>query len=158
MGDQAAPDFCVSQLNNRDIKMDIPRLATIEKDYWELESGEARHAKAPDTFWIPSREERESLEVGAGVKLLFIIETEDENSRIEHAVERMWVIVKLRLSGIYIGILDSEPATFEPEPGFLARGSEIIFKPEHIIDISQPPRRYIIEEYGANFFSEVDDG
>jgi hypothetical protein len=136
--------------------MDIPRLATLEQDYWELESGEARHAEAPKTFWIPPRKERESLEVGTGVKLLFIIETEDE-SGIERCVERMWVIIKRRLPGIYIGVLDSEPATFEPEPEFLAKGAEIVFKTEHIIDISKPSREYIIKEYRANFLS-VDAG
>lgn len=131
--------------------MDIPSLATIENDFWELESGEARHAESPETFWIPPRNEREALEPGSGVKLLFIIETEDE-SGIEQGVERMWVIVKKRIEGFYIGILDSEPATFEPDPEFLCRGAEIVFKPEHVIDISNPPREYIVDEYGEDFF------
>jgi hypothetical protein len=127
--------------------MDIPRLATLKIDYWELESGEARHAASPDTFWIPNRRDRETLKPGSGVKLLFIIETEDETG-IQQGVERMWVIIKRRLPGVYIGILDSEPATFEPDPSFLSRGSEIVFKPEHIIDISDPSKEYIIREYG----------
>ena len=55
--------------------MDIPRSATIELDSWQLESGEAQHARSPDTFWIPARDERESLKVGTGVKLLFGIES-----------------------------------------------------------------------------------
>jgi hypothetical protein len=136
--------------------MDVPRLASIERDAWQLQSGEARHAESPETFWIPPRHERESLRVGAGVKLLFEIEAEGEQG-CERGVERMWVIIKRRLAGLYVGVLDSQPATVKPDPRFLTRGSEVVFGPEHIIDISEPSREYIEEHYGAGFF-ESDVG
>jgi hypothetical protein len=135
--------------------MDIPQFATIEQDGWQLESGEARHAEAPETFWIPAREARDSLDVGAGVKLLFDIAVEDDSGS-QRGVERMWVIVKRRLPGVYIGVLDSVPASIEHDSDFLARGSEVVFGPEHVIDISQPPRDYIEEHYGSDFFSRED--
>ena len=131
--------------------MDIPRLASIERDAWQLQSGEARHTEYPESFWIPPRQERESLKVGAGVKLLFEIEAEGEHGP-ERGVERMWVIVRRKLPGLYVGVLDSQPQTIEPDPRFLARGSEVVFAPEHIIDISEPSREYIEEHYGADFF------
>jgi len=40
------------------------RLASFDKDYWELRNGEECHEKDPDTFWIPSLEERKSLRRG----------------------------------------------------------------------------------------------
>jgi hypothetical protein len=128
-------------------------LARIETDGWQLESGEARHAAAPGTFWIPSRSQRESLRPGEAVKLLFEIEA-DHEGRIERGVERMWVIVRGRIGPFYTGVLDSTPASIEPEPSFLARGTEVLFAPEHVVDISAPSRDYIIEHYGPDLLHE----
>jgi hypothetical protein len=36
----------------------------------------------------------------------------------------------------------------------LHEGDVIAFGPEHIADISTPPREYVIEKYGASFFYE----
>ncbi len=126
------------------------RLATLEEDAWELESGEARHAEAPDSFQIPSRDVRESLSVGDAVKLLFNIESEGE-SGLERNVERMWVIIRERVGDLYVGVLDSSPCSIEPDPDFLARGSEVVFGPEHIVDVSSPSSEYILEHYGKEF-------
>lgn len=131
--------------------MKSPRFTTIDDDGWQLESGEARHAETPDTFQIPSRDQRESLVAGDAAKLLFDIEADGEDG-IERGVERMWVIVRRRVGALYVGVLDSTPASIEPDPEFLARGQEILFGPEHIIDISSPPREYILENYGEEFF------
>jgi hypothetical protein len=133
------------------MSVDIPRLATFERDSWRLESGEARHAESPETFWIPSRRERESLGVGAGAKLLFEIETNDAHGPTR-GVERMWVIVRRRLPGLYVGVLDSQPAAAEGDSRVLARGAEVVFGPEHVIDISEPSPEYVEEHYGAGFF------
>ena len=129
------------------------RLATIEEDGWQLESGEARHAAAPDTFWIPARAQRDSLRPGEAAKLLFEIEAENEG-RLERGVERMWVIVRGRIGPFYTGVLDSTPASVEPAASFLARGSEVLFAPEHVVDISTPPREYVVAHYGPDFFRE----
>jgi hypothetical protein len=131
------------------------KLATIERDGWQLESGEARHAEAPETFWIPSREQRDSLKPGEAAKLLFMIEAENQG-QLERGVERMWVIIRGRLGPFYTGVLDSTPVSIEPDPSILTRGTEVIFAPEHVIDVSAPSREYILKEYGAHFFSPED--
>ena len=51
---------------------------------FELESGEQLHAEAPDTFWIPPLDARQSLSSGDLVKLVFRIEEDGEVN-----VERM---------------------------------------------------------------------
>jgi hypothetical protein len=73
------------------------RFATIDTDGWQLESAEARHAVRPDTFWIPPRAQREGLQPGDGVKLLFQIATA-EGAGTEQGVERMWEDVAHRAS------------------------------------------------------------
>jgi hypothetical protein len=116
----------------------------MDVDFWELESGEQRHADSPDSFWIPPRSERTSLRVGQAAKLLFAIEA-DDNGQVIVSVERMWVFVREVLDGgDYIGILDSVPASFDPTPDmYLALGVEIPFRAEHVIDIANPPQDYV---------------
>jgi hypothetical protein len=128
-----------------------PRLATIDVDGWQLESGEARHRESPETFPIPTRDQREALVAGDAAKLMFDIESEGEDG-IEREVERMWVIVHRRFGNVYVGVLDNTPVTIEPDPEILARGSEVVFGPEHIIDITSPPDEYIVEHFGETFF------
>jgi uncharacterized protein YegJ (DUF2314 family) len=79
-----------------------------------------------DTFWIPPVERRRNLEVGAIVKLIFRIQT-----KTGEEVERMWVQVKAKKPGMYIGALDNDPFC-ETE---LRAGAEVLFGPEHVIDI-----------------------
>jgi hypothetical protein len=120
------------------------RWPSLEEDYWELESGEARHAEAPSSFWIPSRVEREAVQPGQAVKLLFAIEGEFEDGSIGVQVERMWVFVTERVADGFIGILDNRPDSTEPSPNaYLDIGVEVPFRPEHIIDIADPPQDYV---------------
>ena len=123
-------------------------LTKMATDGWELVSAEDRNAAYPSTFRIPAREIREALTVGDGAKLLFDIET-GENGRI---MERMWVIVKTRIEGGYIGVLDNNPVSSK-NPSLRA-GESITFGPEHIASISTPPREYVVERYGKSFFGE----
>src|SRR5918994_1479017 len=109
------------------------RLARLKDDFWELESGEARHDQHPDKFWIPPRQARDNLRIGQSVKLLFQIEGEAEDGSVETNVERMWAIVAGRVGDLYIGILDNQPATVDA--GLLDEGAEFMFKAEHVIDI-----------------------
>ena len=127
------------------------RVATLEEDGWKLRSGEAAHREHPDTFWIPSPEERWSLKRGQTVKLIFEIEAEDEAGNLEVNAERMWVIVADRIGPHYIGILDNDPATVEAtEDGYLVCGAEIPFLAEHVIDISDDaPADYVAERLAA---------
>ena len=110
------------------------RAPSIERDGWCLESGEDRHAAAPETFWIPSPEARRALCRGCGVKLIFHIDTPDGVD-----VERMWVVVTQRLEdgARFLGVLDSTPCS-EQGPGRLEPGFEIPFEPRHVINILDP--------------------
>ncbi len=119
------------------------RLAELSTDYWQLLSAEEAHAKHPDTFWIPTRQDRENLVRGAAAKMLFEIEATDAKGKIQSGVERMWVIVSEKISDTYFGILDSQPASLKPSDGtYLCFGAEIPFKAEHVIDIQIPPKEY----------------
>ena len=63
----------------------------------------------------------------------------------------MWVIVRRRVGDYYIGVLDNDPGLAEGLT--LRQGSEVLFAPEHISDIGHPPRSYVVEKYGSDFFS-----
>lgn len=119
------------------------RLPTIEKDFWALASGEARHAESPDSFWIPPLSERESLQIGQGVRLIFEIESETEGGTIDRGCERMWVVVSEIVPPYFIGRLNNQPAVVEEDSDFyLTRDAEVPFLPEHVIDIQQPPAAF----------------
>ena len=120
------------------------RLADIERDFWELRSGEAAHQAHADTFWIPPLEARQNLKRGQVARLIFDIESADENGEIMVQGERMWVIVAEQHDDGYIGILDNQPASFEAtDDVYLCFGAEIPFLAEHVIDIRNPPKEYI---------------
>jgi len=124
-------------------------LATFEKDFWQLRSGEKSHEENPDSFWMPELEERKSLKIGDAAKLIFDIESEDEEGKVHVEGERIYVIVSEIIDDFYIGILDSQPATFEvTDETYLCFGAEIPFKAEHIIDIDRPPEDYIEWQLG----------
>jgi hypothetical protein len=128
------------------------RLATIAEDGWTLVSAEARHAEHPGSFVIPELKDRDSLTPGDAAKLLFDIETREGGRVIDRGVDRMWVIVKRRIDDNYIGVLESNPGISE---GLTLRpGIEVLFRSEHISDIGHPPRSYIVDKYGAEFFAE----
>jgi hypothetical protein len=124
------------------------RKPSWEIDGWELDNGEAYHNDAPDTFWIPALEDRQSLQVGDYAKLIFRISLDSDDAC---SVERMWVIVRGRVGDVYFGILDNEPDAIE-ENDELWLGTELPFRAEHVIDIisggtesidlaRRPPRR-----------------
>ena len=123
--------------------------ATIEKDGWALLSAEDRQ-QAHSEFRLPSLSDRTSVAVGQAVKLLFDIETRENGQIIDRGIDRMWVIVRRRLDGRYVGILDNNPG--RAENLLLQSGDEIVFGPEHITEIDSPPRDYVLRRYGAGFF------
>jgi len=49
--------------------------------YFELDDGEALHEEAPETFYIPPREQRANLQPGQIVKLVFRIEHDETVER-----------------------------------------------------------------------------
>jgi len=120
------------------------RLPTIDRDYWELRSAEESHRRHPERFWIPPLEARQNLRRGQAAKLIFDIQTEDEHGNTTVGGERMWVIVTERVGDFYIGLLDNQPASVEPDENvYLCFGAEVPFLPEHVIDINDPPDKYV---------------
>ncbi|MFS1945859.1 DUF2314 domain-containing protein [Vibrio lentus] len=104
-------------------------IATYEKGGYFLEDGELLNKENPDTFWVPSHDARSSIKSGAIVKLIFnMLESETED---EVSIERMWVEVKSLDNGLYIGTLDNDP----DGKVSLKCGDDVVFGPEHIIDI-----------------------
>ncbi len=114
-----------------------------------MDEGEEYHREAPDTFWIPEREVREGLRQGDLAKLIFRISVDNAEEPV--AVERMWVLVRERIPGGYLGILDNDPDAIEENEEFWS-GIELPFAPRHVINIderdgntialaSQEPRR-----------------
>jgi hypothetical protein len=122
---------------------------TIASHGWTLASAEERAKAFPDTFCIPARLQREALRPGHGAKLLFDIETREAGEVIDRGIDRMWVIVRARIEGGYVGVLDSDPGAAENLR--LTMGDTIFFNPEHIAEIACPPASYIHSKYGAEF-------
>ena len=123
-----------------------------EKPCWQLVSAEERRDLYPTTFKIPDFEIRDNLSPGMGVKLLFDIEAKVKGTVIDRGVDRMWVIVLPESGsplGRYHGILDSDPGIVENLQ--LRRGDIIAFGPEHICEINQPPREFLLKVYGIYF-------
>jgi hypothetical protein len=125
------------------------RLASRDVDFWELRSAEESHAQHPDTFWLPSRDERENLRRGQAARLIFDIESIDDFGQVQVQGERMWVVVAERCGSLYVGILDNQPASVEPgDKVYLCFGAEVPFGPEHVIDIGDPPAEYVEWQLG----------
>ena len=112
----------------------------IDVNGWCLDDGEEYHRAAPDTFQIPDRKAREGLEPGDLAKLIFRISVDDPEGPV--AVERMWVIVRERVSGGYLGVLDNNPEAIEPNDEFWS-GVELPFEPQHVIDIGKRDEKTI---------------
>jgi hypothetical protein len=125
------------------------RLANLERDFWQLRSGEESQRKHPDTFWIPPLEQRQNLLRGQAVRLIFEIEGEEEDGTVIVQGERMWVVVAEKVGETYIGILDNQPVCLERSDSvYLRFGAEIPFQAEHVIDIKQPPSEYVEWQLG----------
>jgi hypothetical protein len=108
------------------------RLPDFEVDGWCLDDGEEYHLAAPDTFWIPDLKDRESLQPGDLVKLIFRISVDNAEEPV--AVERMWVVVRERVGNEYLGILDNDPTAIYENDEFWS-GIELPFNVRHIINI-----------------------
>lgn len=95
---------------------------------FRLGNGEQYHQQNPRTFFIPTRAERESVQPGDLVKLLFeVLDPADDLP----SAERMWVKVTAVDGGRLVGELDNEPAALQS----IGPGSRIEFGPEHIISL-----------------------
>jgi hypothetical protein len=93
---------------------------------YKLDSGVDAQAESPETFRIPSANDRESLGRGDFAKLIFRF---SDGSR--EFVERMWVIVEAVGPEGYAGILDNNPYNTDE----IRAGGRVKFTPAHIIQI-----------------------
>jgi hypothetical protein len=108
---------------------------------WVLESAVQRAQRFAETFLIPAAAERESVRIGQGVKLLFWIQSTDEDIA---TCERMWVLVTARPAGnTFAGQLQSTPDT----PGTLTRGTLVSFTADHIAEIYDGPTGHPANPY-----------
>lgn len=108
------------------------RAPDLHDDGWCLESGLERHLLHPESFEIPSEAERTSLKPGDFVKLIFVVQVDDDEEPI---VDRMWVVVREAADGAYFGLLDNEPEIDENDEFWL--GTEVPFGPEHVIAVQE---------------------
>lgn len=95
---------------------------------YQLVDAEVRHAESPVTFGIPGLAERDSLDAGDWVKLVFEI---SDGNRTE--VERMWVKVTGRKEDSFQGLLDNDPYCTDE----LKSGEAVTFGARHVIQINR---------------------
>lgn len=95
--------------------------------FLELENVERTAEEHPETFFIPSAEERKSQRVGDSVRLHFRLKNPSDD---EPEAERMWVTVSQEQSFLrpYKGLLQNSPVFI----GDLKQGAEVTFKACHI--------------------------
>ena len=113
--------------------MTSPHLTSLEVNGWAIDDGEVAHAGSPETYSIPSKVARASLEPGSLVKIRFYIRAPDESGNVVDHGERMWVLVKELRDGWYRGELDNDPYCTEA----IQAGMGLWFQPRHIIAIHQ---------------------
>jgi uncharacterized protein YegJ (DUF2314 family) len=93
---------------------------------WQLDNVYERNKESPYTFYKPSKEVIDSLEVGDLVKLIFFVESDEDGYR----GERMWVEIIERNGTNFVGKLENEPYRLKN----LNSGQEIHFRTEHICE------------------------
>lgn len=90
-----------------------------------LQNAVERNAEYPESFQIPTQEERAGVQPGAFAKCMF---TDGKYT------ERMWIkVVRRNDDGTYAGELNNDPARLA-----LKCGHALTFGPEHIIDLWEP--------------------
>jgi uncharacterized protein YegJ (DUF2314 family) len=92
-----------------------------------LESAEELHTQYPDTFRIPNKEDRRSLQPGDCAKVIFKTYTGDGVRG-----ERIWVHVTGRVGDTYVGTLANKPFVVAKQ-----FGDRVRFRAEHVIDITR---------------------
>lgn len=96
-----------------------------------LGNAEQRNLQNPETFNIPSLEERQGLLPGDFAKLVFHLAMEDGHRF--PPTERMWVQVNAISGGTYIGSLTNTPIF----SSLLEFGDEVHFQACHVIDTAR---------------------
>lgn len=96
-------------------------MARVKKLKYTLVDGIERNTESPDTFWIPSQEDKKRLGVGDRVKLGFL----DKDG----AGERMWVEITEKDEDNFKGALRNTPVWLK-----LSFDAIVPFQSKNIID------------------------
>ncbi len=114
---------------DKDTKKDevMKKIPTMDNDNYALMDGEAQNKKFPESFHIPTLNDRQGVGEGDVVKLVF--EAGDNVGR--GVSERMWVIITQKEDDFFVGILDNDPYIIAD----IESGQEVHFESRHIIGI-----------------------
>ena len=104
-------------------------MAKTSPDGWHLIDADAVNRRHPETFEIPSENERRSLRHGDLAKLCF----KCDPAVYGIGAERMWVEVTSIKGRNYIGNLVNDPIAVE----VLEWGDQIAFSSKHVLDIER---------------------
>lgn len=96
------------------------------RDRWILADADERHRASPDTFEVPSPEEKAAVRSGDLVKLIFVPR--------RGTVERMWTLVERIEGDTLVGRLDNEPLGIRG----LEVGAVVSFERRHVCQIWSP--------------------
>lgn len=102
---------------------------TATPAHWGLLDAEAQHEAFPDAFPIPTRQERDALQPGDLVKLVFVLDPPPASGP---NAERMWVEVRSVDEGAYDGWLTNAPTVID----HLDAGTFLTFSAEHVAGIA----------------------
>lgn len=97
-------------------------MTRTKKLKYSLVDGVERNTNHPDTFWIPSEEEKNSLKVKDLAKLGFLSKKDGG--------ERMWVEITERNGDSFKGVLRNNPVLLK-----LNYDDEVVFESKNIIDV-----------------------
>lgn len=106
---------------------------------WQLDNVYERNKESPYTFYKPSKEVIDSLEVEDLVKLIFFVESDEDG----YSGERMWVEIIERNSNHFVGKLENEPYRLKD----LNSGQLIHFRTEHICETEYEDEESIQLDY-----------
>lgn len=107
-----------------------PSTSPIVPAEWGLLDAEAQHEAFPDTFPIPTPDERVALRTGDMVKLVFVLDPPPASGP---NAERMWVEVRsAQPDGSYEGWLTNRPVVITS----LEPSAVVAFEPRHVAGIA----------------------
>lgn len=117
------------------LKSTAVRLPNSELDGYSLRSGVASAELYPKTFHIPPATRRARLNKGDVVKLIFEYADDVAQEVDGLAGERMWVKITGTKAPYLAGKLVSQPLGQDDNGWPLTWGDQLLFLPEHVIDV-----------------------
>lgn len=115
--------------------MDLTVDELLARGGWVVEDPRPRHARNPDSFWLPDDELRAAIGPGSLVRLLLWFVDEEELGDLLLQCERMWALVEVRDGDVLHGRLTSPPVSSRAP---LEMGQLIEFRATDAIDVLDP--------------------